>query len=131
MLLAASTVLGTLPTWILVVLALTVAWRVTRGGGGSAVSELSKANEVLTNAVHEEREKREALGAEVRDLRAENAALGERTDFAKALAGQAATSEGHILTTIAAHETRAIERHAQLVVILELVAKKLGKEEEA
>lgn len=127
---ATATILGTLPTWILVAVALAVAYRVTKGGGGSAVSELSKANEVLTKAVHEEREKREQLGAEVRDLIAENAALGERTDFAKALAGQAATSEGHILTTIAAHETRAIERHSQLVVILELVAKKLGKEEE-
>jgi hypothetical protein len=64
------------PAWLALAFALAVAWRISRAGGGSAVSELSKANEVLTRRVNE-------LGAEVRDLRAANAELSTRTDFAQ------------------------------------------------
>lgn len=44
---------GSIPTWALLIMGLFVAWRVTKGGGGSAVSELSVANQVL-----EDRDKR-------------------------------------------------------------------------
>lgn len=93
-----------LPSWGLFVLALAVAWRLTRGGGGSAVSELSKANEVLTRRVQE-------LGGEVRDLRVENERLRSRTDFA---------------AVIATHEEHAQQRHDSQLRILALMAERLG-----
>lgn len=46
---------GSIPTWLLLVLALIAAWRISRGGGGSAVTELSKANDVLKTALDKER----------------------------------------------------------------------------
>lgn len=86
------------------VLTLAVSWRVSKGGGGSAVTELSKANEVLTHRVKE-------LGDEVRDLRIENAKLKARTDY------QAVISE---------HEKRAQARHEAQLHVLELIASRLG-----
>lgn len=62
------------PEWLTLIVAAGVAWRLTRGGGGAAVTELSKANEVLTHA-------NDAKGAEIRDLRIEVSALKARTDF--------------------------------------------------
>jgi biopolymer transport protein ExbB/TolQ len=128
---AVSSLLGSLPTWLLLMLSLAVAWRVSRGGGGSAVSELSKANEVLDNRLHEERQAREELGTEVRDLIARNAALEERTDFATSLAKQADTSEQRALKALAGHEERAIERHEAQLVILDLIARRLGRDPDA
>jgi phosphoserine aminotransferase len=134
----ATSVFGTLPTWILVVIALVASWRVTRGGAGSAVSELTAANRVLERRIHE-------LGAEVRDLKIENAELRARTDVSIAIEPvaerivQAITEhEDRALSELAKHEGRAIERHelvmragdAQLNV-LQLVADRLGPEEAA
>jgi hypothetical protein len=137
LLLAAFQSLGTLPTWILVIMAVIVAYRVTKGGAGSAVSELSKANEVLTRAVHEEREKREALGGEVRDLGKENALLKGRTDFASSLAA----ALGPLSEWTAGHEARAQERHeAQMaaatknteavLLVLERIGERFGPDDE-
>ncbi len=136
----ASTVLGTIPTWILVALALFVAWRISRGGGGTAVSELSKANEVLTRRVKE-------LGDEVRDLRIENVKLRASTDFKTAIGAELKPitdwAEGHersdegrhrqVATLLELHEQRATQRHdAQLkesgrqTAVLEMVADALA-----
>jgi hypothetical protein len=109
----ATTWIGSIPSWALLAVALAAAWRVTKGGGGSAVSELSRANEVLTNRVHE-------LGGEVRDLRVENAELKGRTDVTLALTP--------LLEWSGNHEQRAQDRHDQTMVILSLVAKGLGQE---
>lgn len=95
---------GTLSQWLLVAVAVFVAWRITSGGGGSAVQELSAANKVLTNRVHD-------LGSEVRDLKIENERLRQRTDF------QAVLSD---------HERRAQERHTATLGVLELIAARLG-----
>lgn len=51
---------GSIPTWLLLIFGLVVAWRVSRGGGGQAVTELSEANKVLTKAL----EKNERITAE-------------------------------------------------------------------
>lgn len=101
---ASATWVGSLPTWALLALAIAAAWRLSRGGGGSAVSELSKANEVLTHRVQE-------LGGEVRDLKVENERLRQRTDFA---------------AVIATHEERAQQRHDSQLRILSLMAERLG-----
>lgn len=122
---------GSLPTWLLLVFGLAVAWRVSRGGGGTAVQELSKANEVLTKRTHE-------LGGEVRDLRVENERLRSRTDFAQALApimaagvdaaDQARQSQESILKLLTTHEERAEARFAKTTGVLGLIADRLGPE---
>ncbi len=114
-LLGAAQWAGSVPTWALLAVSLAVAWRVTRGGGGSAVSELSEANRVLE---HRLQETRDTMGAEIRDLRVENAELKGRTDVTVALVP--------VLESLASHETRAQERHEGVVRILDLVARRLG-----
>ena len=103
-----------LPVWVALVTALGISWRLTRGGGGSAVSELSAANQVLEKRNHE-------LGAEVRDLRVENATLKARTDFQEQLRP--------VLSAMELHEVRAQERHEKALVVLDLIAQRLGGEE--
>jgi len=113
----AASVVGTVPSWILVALGLAVAWRLSRGGGGTAVSELSQANKVLERALSEYKEK---TGAEIRDLRIENGELRGRTDVAIAISP--------VIDWTAHHERRAQERHEATLVVLDLIAKRLGPE---
>lgn len=103
--LAAVTV-GSVAQWFTLGVVVFGAWRLTAGGTGSAVTELSKANEVLTHRVQE-------LGAEVRDLRIENERLKGRTDFA---------------AVIAQHEQRAQARADKTLIVLGLIADRLGAE---
>jgi hypothetical protein len=110
-----ATIWGTLPNWILIAVALLAAWRLSRGGAGSAVSELDKSNDVLTRALADTRDK---LGVEIRDLRIENGELRGRTDVAIALAP--------VLEWTISHETRAQERHTSMIVVLDLIAARLG-----
>src|SRR5207253_9358680 len=99
------------------VLRTAVAWRVSRGGGGAAVSELAIANKVLEERIHQLREEYQAkvdmLGAEIRDLRVENAELRTRTDYKAVIDG---------------HEIRAEERAGRLLTVLDLIASRLGPE---
>ena len=90
--------------WLTVAMIAAGMFWLSRGGSGSAVQELSKANEVLTKRVH-------GLGAEVRDLRVENAQLRARTDFR---------------AVIAEHERRAEERAQKTLRVLDLIAERLG-----
>jgi hypothetical protein len=128
---AASNILGTLPGWLTLAALLFGLWTLSRGGAGSAVSELSQANKVLEKRLHDERREKEGLGGEVRDLRTELAELRGRTDFAAALAAALAP----LLEWTAGHEARAQERHEAVMganqkqlVVLELVAERLGPE---
>jgi hypothetical protein len=123
---AAQFVYGSIPTWALFFLALVVAWRVTRGGAGSAVSELSKANEVLTQRVHD-------LGAEVRDLKVENERLKARTDVSLVIAPEAQRIIDETRSTLADHERTSTERHElqlaaarQQLTVLGMIADRLG-----
>lgn len=122
---------GTLPTWILLALGLFIAWRISKGGGGSAIQELAMANSVLEKRIH-------ALGGEVRDLRIENEHLKTRTDFAQALAPvlegiaiSARASEARqesIMEAQAHHEQRAQDRQEGILKILDLIASRIGEE---
>ena len=71
-------VVGNAPSWILVLIALTAAYRLTRGGGGSAVSELTAANKVLEESLSRTRD---ALAAEEQRIKA----LEARTDVVLAV----------------------------------------------
>lgn len=101
---------GSLPTWLILVLTGAVAWRVSRGGGGTAVQELSKANEVLEDAGKKK-------DAEIHDLRSRISSLEARTDIAQALQP--------LSDSINNHEARAQTRFEQTSAILELVAERL------
>jgi hypothetical protein len=101
-----STALTTVSQWFGIVVMVAIAWRVARSGGSTAVSELSQVNHVLEDRVHK-------LGAEVRDLRVENAELRARTDFA---------------AVIGVHEERAAERAEKTLAVLDLIASRLGPE---
>lgn len=81
-------------------------WRLTRGGTGAAVQELTAANKVLEKRNHE-------LGGEVRDLRIRVAELSTRTDFA---------------SVMAEHERNAAQRTDSILAVLDLIAKRLGPE---
>lgn len=107
---AAPSWTGTIPTWLLLALALGAAWRLSRGGGGTAISELSKANEVLTNAL----EKQKQISA---DQAKQIAALELKTDVVLA-----------VTPMIAAHEHNAQERHEATVRVLEAISGKLTKD---
>lgn len=90
---------------LVLVLALALGlWRLTRGGAGYAVQELSAANRVLERRNHE-------LGAQVRDLRIKLARLESRTDFA---------------AVMDAHERNAAARSAAVLQVLDLIASRLG-----
>ncbi|HZL18526.1 MAG TPA: hypothetical protein VFG23_12355 [Polyangia bacterium] len=110
-----GSVLSVAPAWILVSVALAAAWRITRGGGGGAVAELTAANKVLEDSLRKERQathiRVDELGGEVRDLRVENSALRERTDF---------------YGVMQAHELNAQERSVKMLAVLDLIASRLG-----
>lgn len=91
---------GSLPTWILVGIGLIFAWRITKGGGGSAVSELTAANAVLTHALNEQRQVTDNQSKEI-------AALQGKTDVVLA-----------ITPLMQAHEQKAQDRHDSTVKVL-------------
>ena len=102
-----ASIVGDIPSWLTSVVILLAAWRISKGGAGSAVSELSAANRVLERRLHE-------LGAEVRDLRIENEGLKQRTDFS---------------SVMAIHERNAQQRTEGILKVLDLIAGKLGGDE--
>lgn len=107
---SAPTWTGSLPTWLLLAIALIGAWRVTRGGGGTAVTELSKANEVLEEAGKKK-------DAQIHTLQSRIATLEARTDIAQALQP--------LSDSINNHEERAQARFEKTSEILTLVADRL------
>lgn len=122
MLVAQELLGGNVAQWLIVAIGVFAAWRISRGGGGSAVAELDRANKVLDHSLHLEREKSERLGGEVRDLRIENAALKEQTNFASALAGAISP----LIEWTHVHEERAQQRFDAQLKVMDLVAARLG-----
>jgi len=100
---------GSLPTWILVVIGLAFAWRITRGGGGTAVSELTAANAVLTHALKEQRDISDKQAKEI-------AVLQSKTDVVLA-----------ITPLMQSHEKNAQERHESTVKVLAEMSESLHK----
>lgn len=120
--LAASVSLGTLEALGLFALTFAVAWRASRSTGG-ALGEVERAKDVLEHALKDERadhqRTKDTMGAEIRDLRVQVSALQARTDVAMAIEAWGA-----------GHEERAQQRHEGLVVVLDLIAKRLGKDDD-
>lgn len=98
---------GSVPTWALLAVALFAAYRVTKGGGGAAVEELSISNQVLSKAL--ERQKQVAV-----EQANKIAALESKTDVVLA-----------VTPLIADHERKAQERHDATLHVLEAISDRL------
>lgn len=105
--------IGTLPGWATLAVLLAGVWTVYRGGGGTAVSELKTANDVLSKRVHNLNDEKNTLRGEVAELRG-------RTDVTVAIVP--------ILEWTLQHESRAQDRHDASMTILGLIADRLGPE---
>lgn len=104
---------GTLPAWLTFLGVLAAAYVIWRGGGGTALTTLQTANRILERRVHE-------LEKEQAALRTENAELRGRTDMALAIQPFMAWAESH--------ETHAADRHERTLVVLDLIAARIGPE---
>jgi hypothetical protein len=109
--LALGVALGSLPAWLTVACLSAAAWVFWRGGGGTAITSLQAANRVLEKRVQDLEEQSRRDNATIAELRG-------RTDVTMALAP--------ILEWTVQHETRAQERHSKTLIVLELIAEKLG-----
>lgn len=94
---------GSVPTWALLVMAIIVAWRVTKGGAGSAVSELSASNQALEKALEKSKSTAETQAKQI-------AALEAKTDVVLA-----------VTPLMAEHERHAQERHGATIEVLEAI----------
>jgi hypothetical protein len=108
--LVASAWAGSLPNWILIVIALGVAYRVTRGGGGQALQELSIANTVLTKGA-------EAREHSIAELKTQVALLEQKTDVSTVLQP--------FVKWATEHEVADQERHETTVAAFGAVADRL------
>lgn len=107
----AAVALGTLPGWLTVIAVAVAAWVFYRGGTGTAVGGLTDTNRELERQIKERDGKISALERINAELRAEK-------DVAVAILP--------VLETMKLHEQRAQERHDKTVVILDLIAQRLG-----
>jgi len=106
--------LGTLPGWLTfigVAFACVIFWR---GGGATAISSLEAANRVLEKRVHD-------LESQVNEDAKTIAELRGRTDVSIALKP--------VIEASAQHEVRAQERHDKTLVVLDLIAERLGPDQ--
>lgn len=94
---------GSVPTWAILVVGIFAAWRVSRGGGGSAVTELSAANQVLEDRDRRRQHELEAQAGKI-------AALESKTDVVLA-----------VTPLIAEHERHSQERHDATIKVLEAI----------
>lgn len=104
---------GSIPTWLLLFIAVVAAWRVTRGGAGSAVTELTASNKTLEEALNKARAVADEQAKQI-------AALQSKTDVVLA-----------VTPLLADHEKRAQERHDATLHVLEALAAKISREDEA
>lgn len=90
-----------------------------KGGGGVALGHLRDANSVLTDALAAQADKLSHAERELSELRG-------RTDVSIAIAA----AIGPISEWSASHEQRAQARHEAQMVIMELIASRLGPDDQ-
>jgi hypothetical protein len=109
----AASILGTVPAWLTVAAVVIGAWLIWKGGGGTALGTLQTANRILERRVRD-------LEAQSREDAKLIAELQGKTDMALAVQPFMAWAE--------THEARAEERLAKTLVVLDLIAAKIGPE---
>lgn len=110
----ADIAIGTLPAWLTFAGVIAAAWVFYRGGGGTALQSLTLANSVLEKRVHDLTEENKSQAAQIAELRG-------RTDVALALRP--------VLDAVTNHETQATARAERMLVVLDLIAKRLGPDD--
>lgn len=110
---------GTLPGWLTLAALIAAAWTFHRGGGGEALRALRDTNEVLAETVETQREKLQEAEKQIAQLQG-------KTDVSIALV----TALSPINEWTAGHETRAQDRHEKTMIVLELIASRLGPDKE-
>jgi len=118
----ATSVVGTLPAWITVALLLSAALIFFRGGGGTAIQSLQIANEVLEKRVQQLTEQSTQLENTNKRQAAEIAELRARTDVTAALSP--------VISAVQLHEQQAAKRAEKTLTVLDLIAKRLGPDQE-
>ena len=104
---------GSLPAWLTAAAVAALAYVLVRGGAGQAVEGLQATNRELQRQITE-------LKGKVDDLTAENAELRGRTDVALAIAPA--------VVAVKEHELQAARRSERVLTVLDLIAKRLGKD---
>lgn len=104
------------PEWVSIALVLGAVLFARRYGGGEALSTLERANTVLEKRVHELEKDNARLTGEV-------ATLNTQTNVAIAIAP--------VLKALETHEVEAARRSSATLSVLELIAGRLGSEQEA
>lgn len=114
MIAAHVTLMNQILPWLIIAAGLVgVAWINKRGQTGDAIDFLQKANTVLHQENTELKKDRAKMVADIAALRA-------KTDFDAVITP--------LRDQMAKHELRADQRHVKTIVILDLIAKRLGKE---
>lgn len=104
---------GNIPGLLTAVALAAAAWSFRRGGGGTAISSLEAANRVLEKRVHD-------LEQQSREKDKELAELRGRTDVSLAMRP--------LLDMTSKHEAHAQERHERTLIVLDLIAQRLGSD---
>jgi hypothetical protein len=110
---ATTGLIGTLPGWLTFVGVLAAAWIFYRGGAGTAVKGLQDTNREL------ERQLKQKEG-QISALERINAELRAQKDVTFAIEP--------VIEAMQAHEHRAQERHEKTLIVMDLIAERLGPE---
>lgn len=102
---------GMIPGWATLIALVAVGWIMVRGGTGTAVSGLQDANRELERQIKQRDGQLSALERVNAELRAEK-------DVSVAIVP--------VIEAMRAHEERAQDRHVKMIVVLELIAQRLG-----
>lgn len=103
--------LGTVPGWLTLAALVITGFLIWRGGGGTALSTLQTANRVLERRVHE-------LEQNAKHDATKIAELTGKTDMALAVKP--------FMEWATTHELRATERHDKTLIVLDLIAQRIG-----
>ena len=103
--------------WVILLGLLGAGWFFFRGGGRTAINSLETANRVLAKRVDDQDRIIEAQARRILELEA-------KTDVSQATAAALAP----LIEQTANYERRAEERHLLTMNILDLIAKRLGRE---
>ena len=109
----AISILGTVPAWLTVAAVVIGGYVIWKGGGGTALNTLQTANQVLERRVHDLEQ--QALG-DAKMI----AELKGKTDMALAVQP--------FMTWAETHEERAAIRHEKTLIVLDLIAARIGPE---
>lgn len=116
LLLANQSLQNEIVPWLVIAAGLVgVAWINKRGQTGDAIDFLQKANSVLHTENLELKKERAKMVAQI-------AALSAKTDFDAVITP--------LRAQLAGHERRADERHLRTLRVLDLIAKRLGPDDD-